>query len=75
MGTPRGIVTDAGGNIYVASSSSYGVVVTDNILKYDSTGKYLSTIVGNNKLNNLRTPNSITIDKSGNIYVVFVKEY
>src|SRR5215211_5697321 len=62
--SPRGIATDAKGNIFVAD--------TDNgrIQKFSPTGAFLGTMgIKGNGYGQLGAPNGIAIDRVGNIYV------
>jgi uncharacterized protein (TIGR03663 family) len=61
---PRGITTDAKGNIYVADAANHRIVI------FDSTGKLLRTLGSKgNGPGQLNEPSGVAVDADGNIYV------
>jgi DNA-binding beta-propeller fold protein YncE len=70
LNNPRGIATDATGNIYVADSGNH------RIQKFDSNGNYLSQFgQRGSSYGDFEGPRGIAIDAAGNIYVVDAGNY
>lgn len=65
LGSPRAVVVDGAGRIYVADEWNHRVQV------FDAAGAYLTTIGGSWGPNTgqLRSPSGIALDSAGNVYV------
>ena len=74
LNTPKSLVVDEIGNIYVADSGN------NRIRKIDATSKIITTIVGTGEVGfggdggmatraQLKDPSSIILNKSGNLYI------
>jgi len=65
LGSPRAVVVDGAGRVYVADEWNHRVQV------FDAAGAYLTTIGGSWGPNTgqLRSPSGIALDSAGNVYV------
>lgn len=64
IGKPQGVAADAAGSIYASDSQK------DRILKFDSSGKYISAFTGGiGGGAGLKNPAGIELDENGYIYV------
>ena len=67
LSRPRGLATDAKGNLYVADSGN------GRIQKFDPDGRFLIEFGKNGTDDtNLKDPNGVAVDADGNVYVVDV---